>query len=151
MNIYNLNDKKEYVREYFECCSKEWGNTTSLEELKRKIDSKVQNYLEGKINKILSVLLLIENDNLIGFISLFKEDGEERKDLTPWYATMYVKEKYRKKGYSKILNQAILEEAKKLHYKRIYLKTDLVNYYEKFGAQFLETLTNGEKLYFIDL
>ncbi len=151
MKIYNLNDKKKFVKEYFECCSKEWGKTTSLEEFNNKINKKVNDYLSGNNSKIISVLLLLDNDNLIGFISLFKEDGEERMDLSPWYATMYVKENYRKKGYSKILNQAIIKEARSLNYKRIYLKTDLINYYEKFGAYYLEDLRNGEKLYYIDI
>ena len=52
---------------------------------------------------------------------------------------------------SKILNEAILKEAKKRGFKKIYLKTDLINYYEKFGAIYLEDLSNGEKLYYIDL
>ena len=64
---------------------------------------------------------------------------------------MYVKEKYRNKGYSKILNNAILKKAKELGYKKVYLKTDLNNYYEKFGARYIENLSNGEKLYCIDL
>lgn len=63
---------------------------------------------------------------------------------------MYVKKEYRNKGYSKILNNAIINEAKKLGYKKIYLKTDLINYYEKFGAKFMEKLTK-ENLYYIDL
>lgn len=49
---------------------------------------------------------------LLGFISLFETDEKERQDLKPWYATMYVKKEYRGKGYSKILNEAILSEAK---------------------------------------
>ena len=57
---------------------------------------------------------------------------------------MYVKEEFRGKGYSKILNNAILEESKKLGFKKLYLKTDLINYYEKFGAIFLENLSNGK-------
>ena len=64
---------------------------------------------------------------------------------------MYVKKEYRGKGYSKILNDAVLEEAKKLGYDKIYLKSDLVNYYEKFGAKYIEKLNNGENLYFIEL
>ena len=35
--------------------------------------------------------------------------------------------------------------------KRLYLKTDLENYYEKFGAKYIENLSNGEKLYCIDI
>ena len=64
---------------------------------------------------------------------------------------MYVKEEFRRKGYSKILNNAILEEAKKRGVKKLYLKTNLINYYEKFGAKFLEILNNKEKLYYFDL
>jgi len=64
---------------------------------------------------------------------------------------MYIKEEYRGKGYSKILNKAILEEAKKRKIERIYLKTKLKNYYEKFGANYLEKLENGEKIYYFEL
>lgn len=63
---------------------------------------------------------------------------------------MYVKKEYRGNGYSKILNNAILNEAKKLGYDKLFLKTDLENYYEKFGAKYLHDLNNGEKLYYID-
>ena len=64
---------------------------------------------------------------------------------------MYVKEEYRGNGYSKILNDAILKEAKDRGFNKIYLKTDLINYYEKFGAKYIEDLANGEKLYYIQL
>ncbi len=143
MKIYNLNEKKEYAKEYFECCLREWGTFSSEEEFTKKIDRKVESFSKGENKKIISVLLLLEDKNLIGFISLFKEDGEERKDLTPWYATMYVKEEYRGNGYSKILNSAILEEAKRLGYSKVYLKTELAKYLEKLNAT--------EKLYCINL
>ena len=88
---------------------------------------------------------------MIGFVSLLKSDGEERKDLTPWYATMYVKDEYRGLGYSKMLNKAILKETKFFKYNKVYLKSNLINYYEKNGAKFIEKLKNGESLYYIDL
>lgn len=92
-------------------------------------------------------LLLIDKKNLIGFISLFPNDGNEEKDLTPWY----IKKEYRGKGYSKILNDAIIKEAKKRKYKTIYLKTKLTNYYEKFGAIYIINLQSSEKLYKINI
>ena len=64
---------------------------------------------------------------------------------------MFVKKEFRNKGYSKILNNAILSEAKIRGFKKVYLKTDLVNYYEKFGAKYMQDLSNGEKLYYINL
>lgn len=64
---------------------------------------------------------------------------------------MYVKKEYRGYGYSKILNNAILTEAKKRKIKRLYLKTKLENFYEKFGAKYINKLSNGEKLYYIEI
>ena len=65
--------------------------------------------------------------------------------------TMYVKDEYRGLGYSKMLNKAILKEAKFFKYNKVYLKSNLINYYEKIGAKFIEKLKNGESLYYIDL
>ena len=50
-----------------------------------------------------------------------------------------------------MLHNAIIEEAKKRRIHKLYLKTTLNNYYEKFGAIFLENLENGEKLYYFSL
>lgn len=50
-----------------------------------------------------------------------------------------------------ILNNAILKEAKSLGFNKVYLKSNLNNYYEKFNAQYIETLENGEKLFLIDI
>lgn len=146
MKIYNILEKQEYLNEVLDLELREWGTYTE-DNLTKKIN-KVQELL--KLDNF-AKLILLDEDNLIGFISLFPTDGEERNDLTPWYATMYVKKEYRGKGYSKILNDALLNYAKEKGYKRIYLKTDLINYYEKFGAVYLEDLNNGEKLYYIDL
>lgn len=64
---------------------------------------------------------------------------------------MYVKERYRNNGYSRILNDAILKEAKNRGFSILYLKTDLKNYYEKFGAIFIKKLKSGEDLYKFEL
>jgi len=150
MKIINIKNDINYLKEYFLLCHKAWGLYKTKEELDIYINEKVNKVLTNNYDKLISVLGLVESE-LIGFISLFKYDGDERKDLTPWYATMYVKKEYRGNGYSKILNNAILKEAKSLGYNKVYLKTNLINYYEKFGAKYIETLNNGEKLYFIEL
>ena len=147
MEVIDIRDNYEYMKEYVRCCYLEWSNK----------DMEILDYIDYKMKKIndedniISVLGLINDRELIGFISLFKYDGEEKRDLTPWYATMYVKDRYRGKGYSKILNEAIQDTARSLGYKKIYLKSNLVNYYEKLGAKYMDKLKNGENLYYIDL
>ena len=50
-----------------------------------------------------------------------------------------------------MLHDAILNEAKSRGFKTIYLKTNLKNYYEKFGAVFIKQLKSGESLYMFEL
>lgn len=152
LKIYNIQEKQEFLTEVAILTQKEWGDkTNSEEEFESKINKKIYKIINNFSNPLYCKLLLLDDNILIGFISIFPTDGYERKDLSPWYATMYVKEEFRGKGYSKILNTVILEEAKKRGFKKLYLKTDLINYYEKFGAIFLENLTSGEKLYYFSI
>lgn len=152
LKIYNIKEKQEFLREVAELTQKEWGHQTNSEgEFEKKVQNKISKIVQNFNNPSYCKLILLENNNLIGFISIFPTDGDERIDLTPWYATMFVKEEYRGKGYSKILNDAILSEARKRNIPKLYLKTSLNNYYEKFGATYLETLQNGEKLYCFDI
>ena len=149
MEIINIKTNDKYLTEYVKLCSLEWGSPKTPNELEEYIFKKKKRILNE--DKVISILGLIDNKIMIGFISLFKYDGDYRRDLSPWYATMYVKQEYRGKGYSKILNNAILKEARDLGYNKIYLKSELENYYEKFGAIFLENLNKDEKLYYISL
>ena len=149
MEIISIKDNNNYLTEYIKLCNQEWGKNKTPKELSDYIEEK-KHKIQTE-DKVISILGLIDNKELIGFISLFKYDGEDRKDLTPWYATMYVKKEYRKYGYSKILNDAILKEASKLGYKKVFLKTELNNYYEKFGAKYLDKLNKTEKLLYFDV
>ena len=88
---------------------------------------------------------------VLGDFSIFPNDCDEYKELTPWYATIYVKEEYRNKGYSKILTNAIIEKAKRLDIRRLYLKTELENYYEKLGAKYYKKLNERENIYYFDI
>ena len=152
IKIYNLKDKKEYLREVAILEHNEWGDTSKDDiEFESIINNKIQNISKMFENPYFCKLILLDNNSLIGFISIFPTDGDERNDLSPWYATMYVKEEYRGNGYSKILNNEIIKEAKKRNIDKIYLKTELDNYYEKFGAKYMDKLSNGEKLYYIDI
>lgn len=152
LKTYNIKDKQEYLKEVAILTQKEWGKTCNIQaEFNKKILRKIEKIINNLDNKNYCKLILLDNDELIGFISIFEHDCDERKNLSPWYATMFVKKEYRGNGYSKILNDAILKEAKSRGFKRIYLKTTLDNYYEKFGAKYLETLANNEKIYYFEI
>lgn len=147
MKIINITNNTKYLKEYITLCYLEWSEKEK--ELTEYIDYKLRKL---KIeNNIILILGLVDHNKLVGFISLLKKDGDCEVKLTPWYATMYVKKEYRGRGYSRILNDALLEKSKRLGYTKVYLKSNLINYYEKFGAIYIKKLENGESLYYIDL
>lgn len=147
MKIINITNNTKYLKEYIALCYLEWSEK----------EKKLTEYIDYKLrklkieNNIIFILGLVDHNKLVGFISLLKKDGDCEVKLTPWYATMYVKKEYRGRGYSRILNDALLEKSKRLGYTKVYLKSNLINYYEKFGAIYIKKLENGESLYYIDL
>ena len=149
MKIIDIKGNNKFLSEYIKLCSEEWGTKKSKSEMEEYIKIKKNRIANGE--EVISILGLVDKNDLVGFISLYKSDGEYRKDLTPWYATIYVKKEYRNKGYSKLLNDAILKKAIELGYKTVYLKTELDNYYEKFGAKYIGMLNESEKLYYFEL
>lgn len=147
--VYNLTEKPEYIEEFILLCHKEWGNPWNNDEYEEKLQNKFKKTL-NRLDKY-PTLILLEDNKLIGFISLLESDCNERKNLTPWYATLYIKKEYRGKGFSKKLNDAIISEAKKRGYNKLYLKTNLINFYEKKGFIYLEKISNGESIYYKNL
>lgn len=147
MKIINITNNTKYLKKYIALCYLEWSEK----------EKKLTEYIDYKLrklkieNNIILILGLVDHNKLVGFISLLKKDGDCEVKLTSWYATMYVKKEYRGRGYSRILNDALLEKSKRLGYTKVYLKSNLINYYEKFGAIYIKKLENGESLYYIDL
>ena len=146
LKIYNLKEKPEFLREVTLLEMMEWAEDKNITE--ERLTDKMKGIKDRFDNEYFCKLILLDDKELIGFISMFEDDMDERPDLKPWYATMYVKAEYRGHGYSKILNDAILDEANRRGFEKLYLKSTLENYYEKFGAIFMEKI-NDEKLYYI--
>ena len=150
--ICDIKNRPEFLEEVAILTQKEWGKgELTAKEFQDKVSKKVEKIKQNLPLRNYCKLLLIFKNELIGFISNFPHDCPEMSELTPWYATIFVKEEYRQMGYSKILNDAILSEAKNRGFKRLYLKTTLNNYYEKFGAKYIKTFENGEKLMYFDI
>ena len=150
MEIVNLEDRLEFLDEVISLEHDCWASNKNYMR-KERIKEKKQRVIDSFSDKAFCKLLLIDNNELLGFISLFPEDAKEELDLSPWFATIYVKSNCRGKGYSKLLANAIINEARNRGFKTLYLKTELDNYYEKYGAKYIKMINDTEKLYKIDL
>lgn len=147
IEILNLKDAQHHLEEVSKWIWTEWGkdNGSKLEDIiycsKHSINK----------NCIPQMYIAKLRNDVVGVVSLWTNDLVYRQDLTPWMATLYVKESYRNMGVGNKLQRKCLAEAKKLGYEYIYLTTKHDNYYEKSGWEFLEIapLGNGryEKIY----
>lgn len=146
IHFTTLKKNPEYLEEYVRHCKKEWSKYTG-EELDEKIQEQIKRILTTG-DEIITVVLMLKGNELIGFISLFETDGEYHRELSPWFATFYVKEEYRKNGYSKKLFQELIDESERLGYDTVYFRSYVENYYDRFfNAEIMEELSNGQKLY----
>ena len=85
-----------------------------------------------------TVYLLTDGEELISFVTLTHQDCINDKSRYPWLGFFYTFPEYRGHRYGGQLLACVAEEAKKRGYMRVYLATDQVGLYEKYGFSFLE-------------
>ncbi|MBQ3055147.1 MAG: GNAT family N-acetyltransferase [Oscillospiraceae bacterium] len=66
------------------------------------------------------------------------DDLYGRPDLYPWLINVYVPEEHRGKNLCRFMMERVAETAQKAGLKRLYLYTNHVGLYEKFGWEFIE-------------
>jgi len=81
--------------------------------------------------------LMVREDNIIGGFGLIDNDFMVRTDLYPWMCALYIEPAERGKQLGgKLLEQSRLEAAL-LGFNKVYLNTDHVGYYEKYGWSYI--------------
>lgn len=81
--------------------------------------------------------LLMDGDEMIGCAGLITNDFISRMDLYPWLCALFIDESYRGHSYSQLLIDYAKHDAKSLGFSNIYLCSDLVNFYEKYGFTYM--------------
>ena len=80
--------------------------------------------------------LCLDNEKIVGGLGVIKNDFHDRLDLYPNICAVYVLEEYRNNGIAgRLLNMAV-DEMKKKGISPIYLVTDHIGFYEKYGFEF---------------
>ena len=96
-----------------------WGKYNPTMTLEKRIKSFTEH-----CNKNLIPLTFIAwiNDQPVGMASL-RTHADIRQDLTPWFASLYVDDKFQKQGIGQELVKKVQNEAIKLGYKTLHLLT----------------------------
>jgi predicted N-acetyltransferase YhbS len=79
-------------------------------------------------------LIALHGDEVVGAINLVDNDDDDHTDWHPWLAGMVVAAPHRGQGIGSQLVRALLVEAKRLNFDRVYFGTDGPRFYERLGA-----------------
>lgn len=81
--------------------------------------------------------LCLDGDKIVAGLGIIENDFHDRKDLTPNVCAVYTEEEYRCQGIAgKLLNMAVMDMKKK-DISPLYLVTDHISFYERYGWEFL--------------
>lgn len=91
-------------------------------------------------------LVALRDGKPIGTVNLVENDNDERQDLTPWLAALLVVPEARGNGVGTRLVRSLLKEAAVLGIPRLYLGTDIPEYYTRLGASLFAEYADGYRI-----
>jgi len=121
---------EQYVIDYFRNCT--WGAAKFLYKL---IDEKKVEEVLGENTKIIA---LVDEQKVISFATYAKRDCILDDKLFPWIGFVYTDKDYRGKRFSQQVINYIINKATIDGFSNVYLATDHIGFYEKYGFEYVE-------------
>lgn len=89
--------------------------------------------------------LCLDGEKIVAGLGVIENDFHERKDLAPNVCAVYTEERYRRKGIAGKLLNIVAEDLRAKGISPVYLITDHINFYERYGWQFLCMVRRTDK------
>lgn len=103
---------------------------------------------ENKLKKICGnsteVYMLTDDNKLVSFAILAEQDEIDAPKLSPWIGFVYTFPTYRGKHLAGKLIETICNTLQLTQTKKVYISTEEIGLYEKYGFTFWKTMTNRE-------
>ncbi len=93
-----------------------------------------------------TTLVLLDDDALLGSVSLLDDDASQFRDLSPWLANLFVAPPARGRGLGAQLVAAAVDHARGMNVPRLYLFTpDHATFYARLGWSLLGSRMLGPR------
>ena len=124
--IICVSDNPEYLENAISYNCKNWPLDDNI------YDDCIRNSIDNEGN-LQRWYLMFRGDEIVGSFGLILNDFISRQDVWPWFAALYIEESERGKNLGSMLLEHGRKEAARLGFEKLYLCTDHIGYYEKYG------------------
>lgn len=132
MKIVSVRENQTYKEKAIKYFQSKWASKESL----KVYDDGITHCITSS-NPLPGWYLLIDDETIIGCAGLITNDFISRMDLYPWLCALYIEEDYRGNEYGSLLMDKAKEDAKRGGFSSLYLCTDHVGYYERYGFDYI--------------
>ena len=94
----------------------------------------MQAYLSGETE--LGWYLCLDGEKIVGGMGVIENDFHDRKDLSPNVCAVYTEDSHRQMGIAGKLLNMVVEDLKSKGISPVYLVTDHIGFYERYGWEF---------------
>lgn len=137
MKVISIREYPELLQPGIEYVYRNWGNVNNSNMYRDCMEHSMS--METLLPRWYLMLDENRNDKIVGCAGLIINDFISRADLYPWLSSLHVDSDLRGNSYGGLLIVHVKEDAKKAGFKKLYLATDFVGYYEKYGFNYLAT------------
>lgn len=128
MNLVSVRENPEHKDLAIQYFQNKWGNEAS-----NIVYEDCITHCIDAVAPLPQWYLLMNGDKIIGCAGLITNDFISRMDLYPWVCALYIEKEYRGNEYGALLLEKAKEDTKQGGFSNLYLCSDHVGYYEKYG------------------
>ena len=132
LNYFETPNQAEWTEKIREC---DWGAAKLLADLLE----------QNRFDEVLGggqLFMMTDGSKLVSFAALTKQDCIEDSSLSPWIGFVFTVPEYRGKRYSGQVIEHACETAKKQGAEQVYIATEHIGLYEKYGFEYVEKRTD---------
>ncbi|MBA9027159.1 GNAT family N-acetyltransferase [Peribacillus huizhouensis] len=132
MRIISVKEHPEYKEKAIKYFQSKWANENSMKVYEDSITHSITT------DSPLPIWYIMEDSGrIIGCAGLISNDFISRMDLWPWICAIYIEKSYRGKSLGKELLIRAKGDAEKAGFNQVFLCTDHIGYYEKYGFTYI--------------